>query len=62
MSKPYIPVPFRPGNAIVREYEEEYDDRILHRIDYRNRKGQLKEGFVMRVEWKKLARYYDGKN
>jgi len=54
--KPFIPIPFRQGNKIIRKYIEPLDDgaghvAIVTKIDYRDKKGKRVNGFVMFVKW-----------
>lgn len=56
MSEPYIPFFLRDGNKIIKQYEEEFVDKVGNRaiityIDYEDKKGKVFERIVRYVKW-----------
>ena len=56
MTEQYIPVPYRPGNKVLKKYEVPFVDRAGNKatvvlIDYIDKKGKLNEGYTFCVKW-----------
>lgn len=56
MSEPFIPFFLRDGNKIIKQYEEEFVDKVGNRaiityIDYEDKKGKVFERIVRYVKW-----------
>ncbi len=56
MSEPYIPFFLRDGNKIIKQYEEDFVDKVGNRaiityIDYEDKKGKVFERIVRYVKW-----------
>lgn len=52
----YRPLPFRPGNKIIRQYIEHFDDGAGHfarvtKIDFTDKKGRQQDPYTLFVEW-----------
>lgn len=53
----YRPIPYRPGNKVIRVYDEDFHDGVGHyaiitKADYKDKKGRVVEGFVLFVKWR----------
>lgn len=53
--EPHLPVPYRKGNKIVKEYRKPFTDSIGNKstevyVDFLDKKGQVQEGYLLRVE------------
>ena len=55
---PYHPLPYRPGNKVVRTYVKHMKTKSgfeadITYADFRDKKNKLNEGFVLYVKWRK---------
>jgi len=62
----YRPVPFRPGNKVVKQYTVDFIDKAgnmaeITKIDYMDKKKKIVEGFVMYVKWIEKENYEKNK-
>jgi len=55
MNNPYIPIPIRLPNKVVKTYNVPFFDgtryATLTKVDYKDKKGKLHIGYVMFVKW-----------
>lgn len=54
--EPYLPIPFRAGNKIVRQYTERqvdsnFNSSLVTLVDWKDNKGKLHEGHTLFVKW-----------
>jgi hypothetical protein len=52
---PYYPVPFRPGNKVIKQYEESFVDpvgnhSIVVYVDFKDKDGKMHERHILRVK------------
>ena len=64
--KKYTPLPFREGNKILKEYEENFIDEvgnkaILSKVDFMDKKNKLNESYTLRVKWIEDEKEFKGK-
>jgi len=52
---PYVPIPMRKGNKVVKRYIEKYIEpnrsAILTKVDYIDRKKKLNIGYILYIKW-----------
>ncbi|MCK5020106.1 MAG: hypothetical protein KAS32_23835 [Candidatus Peribacteraceae bacterium] len=54
--KPYYPLPYKPGNKVIRKYIETFNDgagnkALITKVDYTDKKGRTIVGFTLFVRW-----------